>query len=223
MPARLARESYGKAPAEFSITFLLVNLPAAGTWRLKKIYGFRFPKYLAIYFSRYNVYTILYTANKSLLFILGEGVFAMPHKTNVKDTLLHAFLMIHATAVSGVPLLGKKRCKRELEGYLRELCLLDYQKKAPHEQDAIRAEWRSFALRYLSYCTGSRSYCSTLFGIVPINDAAVASKIAADIRLVLLEYPAAFELSHVCEPLLTVMGEAYCEQIENGKSYWEQP
>ena len=55
----------------------------------------------------------------------------MPHKTNEKDTLLHAFLMIHATAVSGVPLLGKKRCKRELEGYLRELCLLTIKKKRP--------------------------------------------------------------------------------------------
>ena len=48
----------------------------------------------------------------------------------------------------------------------------------------LEEEWKNFAYTYLASCTGSRAYCSTLFGIVPIKDAAVAEKIAQDIDLV---------------------------------------
>ena len=74
----------------------------------------------------------------------------------------------------------------------------------------LEEEWKNFAYTYLASCTGSRAYCSTLFGIVPIKDAAVAEKIAQDIDLVTKDYP-----------FRSIMVDAFCQYIPNGESVWK--
>ena len=63
--------------------------------------------------------------------------------------------------------------------------------------------------------------CSTLFGIVPIKDAAVAEKIAQDIDLVTKDYPAAFGLEEAVRPFRSIMVDAFCQYIPNGESVWK--
>ena len=76
-------------------------------------------------------------------------------------------------------------------------------------------------LQSMASCTGSRAYCSTLFGIVPIKDAAVAEKIAQDIDLVTIDYPAAFGLEEAVRPFRSIMVDAFCQYIPNGESVWK--
>ena len=85
----------------------------------------------------------------------------------------------------------------------------------------LEEEWKNFAYTYLASCTGSRAYCSTLFGIVPIKDAAVAEKIAQDIDLVTKDYPAAFGLEEAVRPFRSIMVDAFCQYIPNGESVWK--
>ena len=108
------------------------------------------------------------------------------------DLFLRAWMMIQAASAGGVSFFQKKRKKKELCGYLMQLGIRTDEKQNV-EKDAdvedvcgyiLEEEWKNFAYTYLASCTGSRAYCSTLFGIVPIKDAAVAEKIAQDIDLV---------------------------------------
>lgn len=71
----------------------------------------------------------------------------------------------------------------------------------------------------ISSCTGSKAYCSTLFGFVPIKDAKVAEKLAAEILLVTRDYPALFDLADEFAPFRKVMIETFCQMIENGETY----
>ena len=119
------------------------------------------------------------------------------------DHFLRAWMMIQAASAGGVSFFQKKRQKKELCGYILE------------------EEWKNFAYTYLASCTGSRAYCSTLFGIVPIKDAAVAEKIAQDIDLVTKDYPAAFGLEEAVRPFRSIMVDAFCQYIPNGESVWK--
>ena len=78
----------------------------------------------------------------------------------------------------------------------------------------------NFAKVLLASCTGSKTYCSTLFGIVPIKDASVARKIAEEIDFVTRTYPQKLELADEFAPFREVMVNTYCNMIENGSSYW---
>ena len=98
------------------------------------------------------------------------------------DLFLRAWMMIQAASAGGVSFFQKKRQKKELCGYLMQLGIRTDEKQNV-EKDAdvedvcgyiLEEEWKNFAYTYLASCTGSRAYCSTLFGIVPIKDAAVA-------------------------------------------------
>lgn len=119
---------------------------------------------------------------------------------------------------------SEKRQKKELCGYLMQLGIRTDEKQNV-EKDAdvedvcgyiLEEEWKNFAYTYLASCTGSRAYCSTLFGIVPIKDAAVAEKIAQDIDLVTKDYPAAFGLEEAVRPFRSIMVDAFCQYIPMG-------
>ena len=136
---------------------------------------------------------------------------------------------IQAASAGGVSFFQKKRQKKELCGYLMQLGIRTDEKQNV-EKDAdvedvcgyiLEEEWKNFAYTYLASCTGSRAYCSTLFGIVPIKDAAVAEKIAQDIDLVTKDYPAAFGLEEAVRPFRSIMVDAFCQYIPNGESVWK--
>lgn len=96
---------------------------------------------------------------------------------------------------------------------MEDLCLLHYEPENSVETAVLAEEWQDFARYFLSSCTGSKGYCSTLFGIVPIRDAQIAEKIAAEISLVTREYPALLELEDAFTPLRNIMEETYQELI----------
>ena len=112
------------------------------------------------------------------------------------------------------------RQQKELKQYMKDLCLLEYAPENETEQAVLLTEWENFAKVLLASCTGSKTYCSTLFGIVPIKDASVARKIAEEIDFVTRTYPQKLELADEFAPFREVMVNTYCNMIENGSSYW---
>ena len=121
---------------------------------------------------------------------------------------------------AGISFFNKRHLQKELKQYMKDLCLLEYAPENETEQTILLAEWENFAKVLLASCTGSKTYCSTLFGIVPIKDASVARKIAEEIDFVTRTYPQKLELADEFAPFREVMVNTYCNMIENGSSYW---
>ncbi len=147
------------------------------------------------------------------------------------DAFLNAFMMIKAASAAGISRLRKKRQKKELCGYLAQLgitnpadggesTLMPFA-RTEAALTVLTEEWQNFADVFLASCVGSKGYRSTLFGIVPIRESAVAEKIAADIDLVTRLYPAQFGLEEALLPFRRIMADAFCEKIENGRAYWD--
>ena len=152
---------------------------------------------------------------------LCEKRFFSINETGTADAFMRAWMMIQISSASGASFIGKKRQKRKLEDHMRDLCLLDHEPENEAEQAALEAEWRDFAECFLSACTGSKSYRSTLFGLVPISDAAVAEKMALEIIEVTRNYPAQFGLAETFRPLFAILKQLYCQTVEHGADYWD--
>ncbi|MEY8393163.1 hypothetical protein D3Z36_13805 [Lachnospiraceae bacterium] len=145
--------------------------------------------------------------------------FFSKNKAGTIDTFMHAWMMIKSSSAAGVSFLKKKRLMRELETYMEELCLLPSTLFSQEEQQILTDEWRDFSHSFLASCTGSKAYCSTLFGFVPIKDATIAQKIAEEILLVTRDYPANFGLSEEFAPFRQIMCDTYCQTIAQGEQY----
>lgn len=147
--------------------------------------------------------------------------FFKENKKGTADSFMLAWIMIKASAAASDPFLIKKQ-QQELKKYLKNLYLYDFVPENEAEQQVLLEEWNDFARCYLSSCVGSKSYCSTLFNIVPLKDDMIAKKIADEIDLVTRLYPAKFNLEDFFIPLRQIFISTYCEMIENGESYWEE-
>lgn len=151
--------------------------------------------------------------------MLCERRFFSKNKDGSVDSFFRAWTMIKASAAAGVSFFQKKRQKKELLAYMNDLCLSP-EHPLPESADAVLIEeWQDFARGLISSCTGSKAYCSTLFGFVPIKDAKVAEKLAAEILLVTRDYPALFDLADEFAPFRKVMTDTFCQMIENGETY----
>lgn len=147
--------------------------------------------------------------------------FFTENKKGTTDSFMLAWIMIKASSASGDIFIGKKK-GRELEAHLRNLCLYDFTPENEAEQQVLEEEWTDFARCYLLSCVESKSYCSTLFNMVPLQDSAVARKIVEEINLITLSYPSKFGLEDSMIPLRQIMGRTFCQMIENGFSYWNE-
>ena len=141
-------------------------------------------------------------------------------KDGKSDAFMKAWMMIKASGAAGISFINKRHLQKELKQYMKDLCLLEYAPENETEQAVLLTEWENFAKVLLASCTGSKTYCSTLFGIVPIKDASVARKIAEEIDFVTRTYPQKLELADEFAPFREVMVNTYCNMIENGSSYW---
>ena len=151
--------------------------------------------------------------------MLCERRFFSEKKDGTVDGFFRAWTMIKASAAAGVSFFQKKRQKKELLTYMKDLWLSP-DDLLPESADAVLIEeWQDFARGLISSCTGSKAYCSTLFGFVPIKDAKVAEKLAAEILLVTRDYPALFDLADEFAPFRKVMTDSFCQMIENGETY----
>ena len=111
--------------------------------------------------------------------MLCERRFFSEKKDGTVDGFFRAWTMIKASAAAGVSFFQKKRQKKELLTYMKDLCLSP-DDLLPESADAVLIEeWQDFARGLISSCTGSKAYCSTLFGFVPIKNAKVAEKLAS--------------------------------------------
>ena len=144
------------------------------------------------------------------------------NKNGSADAFMHAWMMIKASAATGVSFFTKKKLERELVSYMEALCLYHYEPEAPVEKQVLLDEWNDFARQFIASCVGSRAYCSTLFGFVPIKDAAVAKKLAEEIELVTGSYPAQLGHADAFLPIREIFIHNYCQMIENGQVYWEE-
>lgn len=141
-------------------------------------------------------------------------------KDGSTDAFLHAFTMLGASAAAGVSFLQKKFRKKELFTYIDLLVLSEFEQRPDWEQNILVAEWEDFALGYLFSCFDSKSYRSTLFGMIPMKDHNVAKKLASEIKLITKEYPGIFGMEDVFRPLYQCFETVYFQKIENAKSHW---
>lgn len=146
--------------------------------------------------------------------------FFSENKKGTADSFMLAWIMIKAAAAANDSFMMKRQIK-ELEGNLRNLCLYDYTPENEDEQQVLEEEWSDFARCFLASCVESKSYCSTLFNMVPLQDNAVARKIVSEVNLVTHNYPAAFGLAEAMIPLRQILILTFCRMIENGSSYWD--
>ena len=117
-----------------------------------------------------------------------------PKKDGTVDGFFRAWTMIKASAAAGVSFSEKASEKRTAHLHEGSLSLPD--DLLPESADAVLIEkWQDFARGLISSCTGSKAYCSTLFGLCRSKDAKVAEKLAAEILLVTRDYPALFDLA----------------------------
>lgn len=142
-------------------------------------------------------------------------------KKGKADAFMHAWTMIKASSSSGTSFFTKKKQLRELLTYMEDLCLVHYDTKDPTEQKVLKEEWTAFAVQLISSNIGNRTYCSTLWGLIPIKDTMVAQKIANDIELVTVQYPALFGYEESFAPLHQIVKDTFCQMIENGSTYFK--
>ena len=88
-------------------------------------------------------------------------------KDGKSDAFMKAWMMIKASGAAGISFFNKRHLQKELKQYMKDLCLLEYAPENETEQAVLLTEWENFAKVLLTSCTGSKTYCSTLFGIVP--------------------------------------------------------
>lgn len=140
------------------------------------------------------------------------------------DLFMYAWMMIKSVSAVGVSMFGMKKVRRELESYMENLCLYDYETAGQEERSVLTEEWGDFARCLINSCADSKNYNAALLwpGLKQLKDSVLAEKIAADIFLVTRDYPAHFGLDAKVAPLKEIMCDTYCQMIENAEEYLEK-
>lgn len=155
---------------------------------------------------------------------LYEKRYGLTKKKNANtDIFIHAWMMIKASNAAGVSRFQKKQKQKELRQLMKDLGILDFPEAPKEEQEIIKAEWACFTRLYINYCTNNKTYCSTLFGFIPIKEEIVAEKLADEIDLVTRRYPKVLDLADSFIPFRKVVSEVYLQMVENGQKYWTNP
>lgn len=139
------------------------------------------------------------------------------YKSNKRaDNFMKAWLLTKALTTEHVSFINKKRIEKELKRYLRDLCVLDYER-----DDIVRNEWKNFSEELIYMCIDSSSYKQIAVGLGHVSDKDVAMRIAGDIDAITKKLPAMFSLEQQCEELYEIMHQTYITMLENGEAYWE--
>ena len=95
------------------------------------------------------------------------------------DLFLRSLMMLLSEdGSSGFPFPGIKR--KRIVGYLEILGLCDKDGKKLELSEDMREELDDLSLTYISSCLSSKTYGSTFFGMIPMQDEGVARRIAQD-------------------------------------------
>lgn len=131
------------------------------------------------------------------------------------DAFLAAWMNILITGRIGINFLNRNRVKKELTGYLRDLCILDFTK-----DDILISEWEDFSKLWITSCIKDKNYDSTIFGLIRLSDKNLARKIAFDIIEVTYSIPLKFGYEKQCEGLRNILKDSYFRLIEDGEKFW---
>lgn len=147
--------------------------------------------------------------------------FGIKGKKDSGDRFMFAWIMIKSAALARDNLLIQKQ-KRELEQYLKDLCLRGFVPESPAMEQVLEDEWSDFARRYIISCAKSKNYCSTFFSVIPLKYDAIAQKLADEIDLVTRIYPDKFEMAQDFLPLRRMFMDAYYQLIDDANFYWPE-
>ena len=133
------------------------------------------------------------------------------------DAFLAAWMNILITGRIGINFLNRNRVKKELTGYLRDLCILDFT-----SDPLLISEWEDFSKLWIISCINDTTYDSTIFGMIRLNDRNLAQKIASDIIEVTYRIPQKFGYEKQCEIFRNIMKGSYFSMIRDGEKYWRE-
>ena len=137
------------------------------------------------------------------------------------DMFLRSLMMLLSEdGSSGFPFPRLKR--RRIVGYLEVLGLCDKDGIKQELSSDMLEELDDLSLTYITSCLSSKTYGSTFFGMIPMQDEGVARRIAQDINIITLRVPRMFDLTDVAEPLRKSMINTYKSRVENGADLWEK-
>ena len=126
---------------------------------------------------------------------------------------MNAWVMLKAASSTGINFLTRKKAMKEAQEYLSV-----FQTASPDKSE--NAKIRAFAGELIEASLKSRSYGSTLFGMVPMREKDVAQKLAAEIRLVSHDYPANLGLQYDFDFLYQEMKDVFFELVPDAEKYW---
>ncbi|MGN0169253.1 MAG: DUF6553 family protein [Lachnospiraceae bacterium] len=126
---------------------------------------------------------------------------------------MNAWVMLKASSCAGLHFFTRKKARKDALTYLSVF--------QPHDQNENHLQnLQDFARELITASLQSRSYGSTLFGMVPMREKDVAQKLAAEIRSVTLEYPAKLHLEEDFAFLYQVMKDVFFELVPDAKQVW---
>lgn len=137
----------------------------------------------------------------------------MNNQTSIQQWML-AWSMMTGQIGQATTFFNKKKHRQALEGYRKDFLLDDYPSASEDQKNAIHAQWEQFAHMLISSCAKSRSYGSTLFGIVPMKESGVYTKLAEEIEMVCCTYPKKFGMQKAFEPLYLCMQDVLNTYID---------
>ncbi|WP_036607829.1 DUF6553 family protein [Oribacterium sp. P6A1] len=133
------------------------------------------------------------------------------------DNFIAAWMNLLITGRLGINFLNKGRIRKEVTQYLKDLCVLDF----PTDEILIK-EWEDFAKFWIKSCVEDKTYDSTIFGLIRLNDKNLASKIAGDILDISYFIPSKFGYENDCKAFRSVLKKTYTGMIDNGVKYWNE-
>ena len=126
---------------------------------------------------------------------------------------MNAWVMLKAASSTGINFLTHKKKKKKTKKNLSV-------KQTAYPDKYENAKIRAFAGELIEASLKSRSYGSTLFGMVPMREKDVSQKLAAEIRLVSHDYPAQLGLQQDFDFLYQEMKDVFFELVPDAEKYW---
>lgn len=106
-------------------------------------------------------------------------------------------------------LFGVKRARKEIEKNLDRLKFKEIQEKSDLHRELLYRECCHMVKTYMELCEKDKTYNTTLFGIVPINEKNAKSKLQGDIYHTAVRLPEEINMQQELEIITRAAREAY--------------
>ncbi len=106
-------------------------------------------------------------------------------------------------------LFGAKRARKEIEKNLDRLKFKELQEKSELHRELLYRECCHMVKTYMELCEKDKTYNTTLFGIVPINEKNAKNKIQSDIYRTAVRFPEEINMQQELGIITRAAREAY--------------